>query len=505
MAEKSEKTNEAKAPAKKSRKGFRFSIRIKTVLMIAAFGLALVETAMIYFTLVYDSNSEATFKQEADNLSSILANIVDDDDVAELKGMVKPIVDASSELPLSDEWGSDRWNAYIAQFDDIQKTPVFLRLRDSLRSATANYSDELNCTYLCYIDGPKNLFVYLVDSAEEDACPPGCLDPMLETNAGVIKDPTIGLPAYITNLEPYGHLVTSGSPVYHNDEVIAYAACDLSMEKIRLVERDTILTFFVYMIVSNVVICVIGAIIVHFILVKPVNRLNEVARSYSAKWIDKTHEIFVNLHINTHDEIAELSHSMKTMEADIYENINELTAINKELTEYREEMTRIQALANTDPLTGVKSKIAYNVDMEALDKKIASGEPLSFGLAMIDLNDLKIINDTLGHDHGDVALVNLANIISTVFSRSPVYRFGGDEFVVLLQGSDYQNAELLVQDFTARIDALGKKKGLALEEKASAAIGYSAFDKKKDHAVEDVFKRADEAMYKRKHAMKEGS
>ena len=494
----------AEKKERKSRKGYRFSLRIKTIILIAAFGLALVETAMIYFTLVYDANNDAAVMRSADNLSGVLAKTINEEVVAELKDMVKPIVDASSELPLSDEWGSEKWNAYIAQFDDIAKTDAFLRLREYLREVTANYSDELDCVYLSYVDAQKQLFVYLIDSAEEDACPPGCLDPIYAVNNAILKDPTVGFPAYITNTESYGHLVTSGAPIYKDNEVIAYAMCDLSMGKIREAEKGVILSFFLYMILTNLVICVIGTIVVHFVLIRPVNRLNEVARSYSAKWIDKTHSIFGNLTIKTHDEIAELSHSMKRMESDVYDKINELTAINKELTDYKEEMTRIQILANTDALTGVKSKIAYNVDMEEIDKKIASGTIDKFGLAMIDLNDLKVINDTLGHDHGDIALVNLANIISTVFSRSPVYRFGGDEFVVLLQGSDYQNADILVLDFVTRIDALGKKSGLALEEKASASIGYSAFDKKKDHSVEDVFKRADEAMYKRKRAMKDG-
>ena len=56
----------------------------------------------------------------------------------------------------------------------------------------------------------------------------------------------------------------------------------------------------------------------------------------------------------------------------------------------------------------------------------------------IDLNNLKTINDTYGHDKGNIAIMKLANMICEVFSKSPVFRIGGDEFAVILFKKDYR-------------------------------------------------------------------
>ena len=125
-----------------------------------------------------------------------------------------------------------------------------------------------------------------------------------------------------------------------------------------------------------------------------------------------------------------------------------------------------------------------------------------FGFAMIDLNNLKIINDTYGHEKGNVAIIRLCRLVCEIFDHSPVFRVGGDEFVVVLMGHDYSVVDELVAEFYKRLAQYEADESLEPWEKISAAVGYAKFNRSCDTCVEDVFKKADKAMYAKKIAMK---
>ena len=129
-------------------------------------------------------------------------------------------------------------------------------------------------------------------------------------------------------------------------------------------------------------------------------------------------------------------------------------------------------------------------------------ENLQFAIAMIDLNYLKRLNDTFGHDKGNIAIKKLCYIVCHIFEHSPVFRIGGDEFVVILQNSDFENRERLYDAFNSRLDEIRAETGLEEWEKVSASIGIAVYDHTIDSNVDNVFKRADKAMYKRKKEMK---
>ena len=92
---------------------------MKTVALILLFGVVLTEVAMIYYSVIVSNRNRQTYEGVANNLSRTVAAVVDVDGFLDLKDQVKSIVDASPEKPTSEEWGSDRWNAYTAQFDGI--------------------------------------------------------------------------------------------------------------------------------------------------------------------------------------------------------------------------------------------------------------------------------------------------------------------------------------------------------------------------------------------------
>ena len=159
-------------------------------------------------------------------------------------------------------------------------------------------------------------------------------------------------------------------------------------------------------------------------------------------------------------------------------------------------------LATQDALTGIRNKTAYDREIKKMEYELEMGKLLNFGIAMIDLNYLKKINDNYGHEEGNYAIKKLCQIVCNTFVHSPVFRIGGDEFVVILKGSDFAIVYSLIANFKHELFMLEKKDNLQPWERVSAAIGFAEYDNKQDATITDVFKRADQKMYENKKEMK---
>jgi diguanylate cyclase (GGDEF)-like protein len=162
----------------------------------------------------------------------------------------------------------------------------------------------------------------------------------------------------------------------------------------------------------------------------------------------------------------------------------------------REEASIAYEKARRDGLTGIKNKTAYGEFEAKLNKQIQSGENVKFAIALCDVNGLKTVNDTLGHIAGDEYIRSASRLVCQTFAHSPVFRIGGDEFVAILRGSDFENRERLEKEFTEAV------KENVDQHKVVVACGISAFDKEHDKDVSSVFERADALMYKNKMRMK---
>ena len=159
-------------------------------------------------------------------------------------------------------------------------------------------------------------------------------------------------------------------------------------------------------------------------------------------------------------------------------------------------------ISSHDPLTKVMSRISYDNKIREFDKCIRDDpETVKFALCECDLNNLKIINDTFGHDAGDKYIINCCKLICDIFKHSPVYRIGGDEFVAILQSDDYDNIELIKRSLLdICVDEITK--AVPLSQKKSFAAGFAVYDKETDKNFGDVMKRADIEMYENKKMLK---
>ena len=164
-----------------------------------------------------------------------------------------------------------------------------------------------------------------------------------------------------------------------------------------------------------------------------------------------------------------------------------------------QEIQDTRELAYIDPLTGVKNKHAYVEFESEIDKLIHDDKADEFGFVIFDLNDLKLINDTYGHEAGDQYIINSVNLIKSVFPKAPIYRFGGDEFIIILKGDLYEKRFKLLEKFNAIIDKNNEKQ----DGSPIVASGGSNYIKGKDNTLRTIFLRADERMYSRKRKLKE--
>lgn len=146
-------------------------------------------------------------------------------------------------------------------------------------------------------------------------------------------------------------------------------------------------------------------------------------------------------------------------------------------------------MANRDSLTGVKNKRAYaQMEME-IDSQIGGEDSTEFAVVVCDINCLKEVNDTQGHKAGDDFIKDSCHIICSVFTHSPVFRIGGDEFAVILKGRDYNIRDELMEMLRDTLD------DSCYNGVRPLACGISDFDPAGDIRLQDVFERADSLMY----------
>ena len=181
--------------------------------------------------------------------------------------------------------------------------------------------------------------------------------------------------------------------------------------------------------------------------------------------------------------------------------VSHYVATFSDISRQKEAEDEIKLLAFYDALTGLPNRRLLT---ERLRQTVKAGRRLRYtgALLFIDLDHFKDLNDTLGHEFGDMMLVQVATRLGrTVREGDTVARLGGDEFVILLQGLNDQPelaaaqagavAEKILQSFIAPFDLGGQ------EYHSSPSIGVTLFGGG-DHLGEEVIKRADVAMYQAK-------
>jgi len=173
-----------------------------------------------------------------------------------------------------------------------------------------------------------------------------------------------------------------------------------------------------------------------------------------------------------------------------YKQIEVTTRINSNL-EILELFQKTRDMANKDFMTGAYNRRYFFDSGEAIFKK-AKRDERDLVVAMFDIDKFKNINDTYGHDVGDVAICEVANILNDNLRDSDLMaRFGGEEFCVLLENISYEDAEKLFEKIRLAFEEnIIKINDLEISFTTSIGVCYGLED-----TLETMIKRSDDGLY----------
>ena len=469
---------------------FRFPLWAKTLALLIVSIFIVAGTAISFFSFSVRSIIRKHYFDHSVELADTLGLFVDIDNLKAVKNKVDEIYKSipDNEKVENSMWGEPVWETYLNKYQEVWEMPEYRALFDEL--AGFHSKNEAKSTCLGYVDFDNERFVYLVDDAQiEDRCLPGCFDDFTE-NDKTIKDHLIdGFLPEVTNMEEYGYLVSTARPIFDGevkeDNIVAFAMVDLSMDGIIAKENENTRTLIIVLGSLSIGTVAMGSLLVYFLIARPLRTLTNAANEYTTGNDEELNK-FAKVSIHTKDEIEDLAISMQRMERDINRHIADFLGAEQKANEMKH-------LADKDALTGMNNKRLYFEIEEIINAEIKEGKA-KFAITMIDLNDLKVINDTLGHEKGDEAIVTLANVINQIYQGSLTYRIGGDEFVAISQKEDLSNISKLEKDLVNNETLKAAN--------LTAAVGVAIFNKKTDNNFEDTFKRADAKMYQHKKETK---
>jgi diguanylate cyclase (GGDEF)-like protein len=182
---------------------------------------------------------------------------------------------------------------------------------------------------------------------------------------------------------------------------------------------------------------------------------------------------------------------------DVDSLIDEIKQLRGKVAQLQERVDQLDRLAHQDTLINLPNRRGFMREFERLIARVGRyGD--SAAMLFVDLDGLKMINDTFGHRAGDEALIQVADLLSKGVRRSDVVaRIGGDEFGILLENADDQSAHdtaTRLVDLICASELVYEGEGLPL----SVAIGVGLI--KADDTTDEVIARADVEMYRRKVA-----
>lgn len=180
--------------------------------------------------------------------------------------------------------------------------------------------------------------------------------------------------------------------------------------------------------------------------------------------------------------------------------VSDITAVKHQERTLRDLATHMQDLANTDSLTGLYNRRAFDAAIEPeRERSMRSGAPLS--LMLIDIDHFKQFNDRYGHQAGDACLVNVAKCLRKVAKRPMdiIARFGGEEFVILLPSTDVEDTVRLADELREILKRRKIKHDGSPFGFVTASVGVATMAGTYPfYSTKDLIQKADEALYQAK-------
>ncbi len=178
----------------------------------------------------------------------------------------------------------------------------------------------------------------------------------------------------------------------------------------------------------------------------------------------------------------------------------EVVAIYDDVSDRKRMEAEILALSITDPLTGLNNRRGF-LSLAEQQLKLSKRNRHRMIFFFADLDGLKWINDTLGHEEGDRALIEAATIFKAIFRTSDIMaRLGGDEFAALAIDTNEINSDVFTTRLQYRIDTQNNSKDR--KYKLSISVGSACYDPDKPRSIDELMAEADKLMYVHKQSRK---
>lgn len=332
----------------------KISLKIKTFCAVLVSALVLASAAAMISYQVYSATIYEHFESMTMSLAKTTAVTVDAEKVKALRDAVLKVYreacDESSGVLDFEHFSDEDWEDYYGRFDSILEMKEYQDVLESLhRIGEVN---DVSSIYIGYMDSETLYGIYLADgSSEAEACLVGTCDPFEESNVARLEQGDYDFPAYITNYPDYGWLCSAGAGIYDaNEEVVATALVDISMDDVMQNRQDFLRNLCIVLAGMTVAILVVLIFLMGRIIISPINSLAQAAASFVSDkekhGEENVQSAISKLHIRTGDEIERLCDSIKQMEQEINNYIENLTIMTAEKERMGAELsvaTEIQA------------------------------------------------------------------------------------------------------------------------------------------------------------------
>ena len=378
-------------------------------------------------------------------------------------------------------------------------------LRKQLFEIKENYPDVLYAHVIHFEEEGARVIFNLQDTGKMAIGAPGQVmelqDPYREYLDKLVRGMQVSV---VTGKTEDGRMFAYFEPVRDDlGKVQCHVCVAFSMEELYQQDFSYLVGVLFVVGIGVALVLVLDVGMVRRSVIRPLKQMSDCARSFT---YDTESDRFRNvqameeLNIQTHDEIQELYYEfMSVMKESLYYMTN-LSRAKNSIQAQEEKLDQISETAYKDALTRVGNQASFNKLTDTLNRDIAE-KKAKFAIVMVDLNNLKYVNDTYGHKYGDSYIKGCCNIICSIYKRSPVFRVGGDEFVVVLRNEDYISRLLRMTQITEAFMASYGQESAQPWEKYSASVGMSEYTDA-DTNVDQVVKRADAAMYENKQKFK---
>jgi len=404
--------------------------------------------------------------------------------------------------------------------DDLReciRTGVSSPARDALQELLNGMVDPFGLSYIyIVIPGEDGVMYNVVSSTSAAEFAAGETDlPLLEGNDLYSRQELdhyrsfwnaedIG---FFEEVSGWGDFYTACKPLRDSGgETVALLCADIPIHEVHASVRTSVLIGLALMLLAGAVFIALLLRWLHVSVTGPVLALEERARQFADvhRGEKSLEQLSFDPPVLKYDnELRSLSNSIAQLSEDVKRYVSDIFSAEARARSAELEAEDMTRIAYQDPLTHVKSKAAYMQESERLDREIADGKAC-FALVMVDLNNLKQTNDVYGHENGDKYLIGTCSRICTVFKHSPVFRVGGDEFVVVLRGQDFENRIALCDELREDFRVSAADESRVPWERYVAAVGLADYTGAPGELTEHVYARADEQMYADKSRIKSG-